>query len=137
MPTYNGIPRPPKALLDGKASTFWSASFRDAKPLIRFDFTTSVALARISIIDGAAGKGFIDRPSAKDITVKFADGRTQKVQLEDELGTAQSVVIDAPKVGKWVEIVVNSVYDRPHSSNNMYLRTSIADAACFSVPNRS
>jgi hypothetical protein len=135
--TYNGIPRPPKTLLDGKASTFWSASFRDKNPSVRFRFSKSQAVVRIDIINGAAGKGFIDRPSAKDITLKFPDGREQTVQLKDELGTVQPVVIDSPHAGKWVELLVNSVYDRPHGSNNMYLRTSIADVAFFSVSNPS
>ncbi len=131
--TYNGVPRPPKTLLDGQASTFWSASYRDKNPSVRFGFSKSQTVERIDIINGAAGKGFIDRPSAKDITLKFPDGREQTVQLKDELGTVQSVVIDSPHAGKWVELSVNSVYDRPHGSNNMYLRTSIADVAFFSV----
>jgi len=132
--TYNGVGRPPKTLLDGKASTFWSASYRDKKPSIRFEFSKSQKVERIDIINGAAGKGFLDRPSAKNITLTFPGGRKQTVQLEDQLGTEQSVTIDAPNAVKWVELSVNSIYARPHHSNNMYLRTSIAEVTFFSAP---
>jgi hypothetical protein len=135
--TYNGIPRPPKTLLDGKASTFWSASFRDKNPSVRFGFSKSQTVVRIDIINGAAGKGFVDRPSAKDITLTFPDGREQTVHLEDQLGTVQSVPIDAPHAGKWVQLSVNSIYGRPHGSNDMYLRTSMADVAFFSAASPS
>jgi len=135
--TYNRVPQPPETLLDGKASTFWSASFRDRNPTVRFGFSTSQTVVRIDIINGAAGKGFIDRPSAKDVTLSFPDGRQQTVQLKDELGTVQSVVIDAPHAGKWVQLSVNSIYPRPHGSNGMYLRTSVADVAFFSEANPS
>lgn len=135
--TYKGVPRPPKTLLDGKASTFWSASYHDKTPWIRFGFSKSQTVQRIDIINGAAGKGFLDRPSAKDVTLTFPDGRSQTVQLKDELGTVQSVVIDAPHAGKWVQLSVNSIYSRKYGSNDMYLRTSIADVAFFSVSNPS
>lgn len=137
--SYYSVPgapaRPPKAVLDGNPSTFWSAGYQDSVRRLRFEFGKTQTIQRIDILNGAAGKGFLDRPSPRKITLKFADGTQQTTTLADQHDTLQPIVLDVPHRGKWIELTVNTYFDRtPRPNSQMYRRPSISEVSFFTVP---
>ncbi|MGM9532536.1 NADase-type glycan-binding domain-containing protein [Intestinibacter sp.] len=112
-------------VLDGDFSTVWSegVSGYGKGEWIRLDFDSIYTIEKIKIVNGLVNKknGYYNNNRPKSIELRFSNGSTQTMYLEDDNTGYQIVNID-PVDSNYVEFTINSVY-----YGTKYNDTCIAD----------
>jgi hypothetical protein len=115
-------------VIDDKLGTFWSrlVPSQDNQPFLRFTFTRTVELGRLTIAAGASGSEFSKRPRPQEVELRFSDGSTLRTTLADK--PAFQTVSFSPRKVKVLRLVVLSTY--PSSGPQ---RTSISEIRFWAV----
>lgn len=112
-------------VLDGDFSTVWSegVSGYGEGEWIRLDLSSIHTVKKIKIVNGLVNKknGYYNNHRAKSMVLRFSDGSTQTIYLEDN-NTGYQVVEIEPVETNYVQFVIDSVY-----YGSKYDDTCIAD----------